>query len=365
MTEVKDLLASGLAHLRAAKRVSGTSGSYRKDNPTEYAAVTAYLNGGARPNATTDMGKGLVEVEDARRQAAGSPPPPPPPPPPTGTTITAPRDLGALQVSSPAGSVFNLSGDFGDQRFTADKAVTFVGGTMRDARFDTSAGQITFSGVSARKVYIGETALAPGTNLARRTRDISLLNCDLGVFLVFAAERVTIRGCDVGPSMGMNDSNQNPYPKPMIACSNPGDNLSASPYDVLVEDCFIHDITMQSNTAEHVEGILIYAGNGITIRNVTFARIQGTADLALTLLGYSSKPSANVPDLQNVLVENCHGHPEPHVLEMDAYYNVSLGPGIRGLDKTKLYNNNVWPLGITGSNPGAPATIAAPPGWPR
>ena len=68
-------LASALSHLLKAKRISGTKQSYRSDNPAEYAKVVAYLNGGERPTGiTTEMGKGLVEVEDVHRQSPGLPP---------------------------------------------------------------------------------------------------------------------------------------------------------------------------------------------------------------------------------------------------------------------------------------------------
>ena len=65
-------LESALEHLLKAKRISAPSQSYKKDNPAEYAKVDAYLNGGARPTGVvTEMGLGLVEVEDVRR---GEPP---------------------------------------------------------------------------------------------------------------------------------------------------------------------------------------------------------------------------------------------------------------------------------------------------
>ncbi len=65
-------LSSAIDHLLKAKRISAPSQSYRKDNPAEYAKVVAYLEGGARPTGVvTEMGLGLVEVEDVRR---GEPP---------------------------------------------------------------------------------------------------------------------------------------------------------------------------------------------------------------------------------------------------------------------------------------------------
>jgi len=63
-----ELLAQSLAKFRTATRVKSTSAGYRKDNPTEYNKVIAYLDGGARPTGvTTDMGMALLLEEDARR----------------------------------------------------------------------------------------------------------------------------------------------------------------------------------------------------------------------------------------------------------------------------------------------------------
>lgn len=67
-------LEEALDHLLKAKRISALSQSYRKDNPLEYQKVVDYLNGGVRPTGVvTEMGLGLVEVEDVRR---GELPPP-------------------------------------------------------------------------------------------------------------------------------------------------------------------------------------------------------------------------------------------------------------------------------------------------
>ncbi len=66
-------LNDALQHLLKASRISGNKNSYRKDNPSEYAAVKAYIDGGSRPNVTTELGMGLREVEDVLR---GNAPPP-------------------------------------------------------------------------------------------------------------------------------------------------------------------------------------------------------------------------------------------------------------------------------------------------
>lgn len=88
----QELIEQSLAKFRTAKRVSGQSASYKKDNPGEYAKVIAYLDGGARPtDVTTDMGIALLLEEDARRALEVEPPPPPPPPPPSTSILWGAR----------------------------------------------------------------------------------------------------------------------------------------------------------------------------------------------------------------------------------------------------------------------------------
>lgn len=77
-------LSSAIDHLLLAKRISAVSQSYAKDNPVEYQKVRAYLEGGPRPTGvTTEMGLGLVELEDVNRASA-------PPPLPSNVARSAP-----------------------------------------------------------------------------------------------------------------------------------------------------------------------------------------------------------------------------------------------------------------------------------
>lgn len=76
MATPEENLAQSLAKLQAANRIDGTRASYRKDNPTEYTKVIAYLQGGSRPSGvTSDMGMGLMLAEDARRGLIAPAPP--------------------------------------------------------------------------------------------------------------------------------------------------------------------------------------------------------------------------------------------------------------------------------------------------
>lgn len=83
-------LTEAIDHLLKAKRISAVTQSYKKDNPVESAKVFAYLNGGTRPTGvSSEMGLGLMEVEDERRK------PPVEPPLPSNVARSAPT--GAVQ----------------------------------------------------------------------------------------------------------------------------------------------------------------------------------------------------------------------------------------------------------------------------
>jgi hypothetical protein len=87
-----------VAEALLANRIVAPSQSYRKDNPTEYAKVRTYLEGGARPSTVgmTHMGLHLVYLEDTCRAPDGTSTTTttttttttePPPPPVTGSTF--------------------------------------------------------------------------------------------------------------------------------------------------------------------------------------------------------------------------------------------------------------------------------------
>jgi hypothetical protein len=81
MATPAELLSQSLTALRNAKRFSHTSNSYAKDNPSEYAKVIAYLDGGGFPeDVSTQMGIHAVLQEEARRMLLVPDPPDPPDP---------------------------------------------------------------------------------------------------------------------------------------------------------------------------------------------------------------------------------------------------------------------------------------------
>jgi hypothetical protein len=108
-------LDTAIDHLLGAKRISAASQSYAKDNPIEARGVFEYLRGGARPvGVLTEMGLGLIEVEDERRGVE--------PEPPAGTVA-----LWGAPVLTDA-----------EQRTVTDSARTVPRGTGRDLRLAVS-----------------------------------------------------------------------------------------------------------------------------------------------------------------------------------------------------------------------------------
>lgn len=104
-------LDSAIEHLLTAKRISAASQSYAKDNPLEWEKVKAYLQGGSRPSGVaTEMGLGLLEVEDERRLVEPPPPPPPDPEPPAGGYFVADYTV-ANSFASPWSLLFSYSDD--------------------------------------------------------------------------------------------------------------------------------------------------------------------------------------------------------------------------------------------------------------
>ncbi len=77
MPAAEDKLKRSLTALRNASRFSGNKNSYRKDNPSEYERVIAYLDGGGYPqDVSTQMGIHAVLQEEARRELVVPPLPP-------------------------------------------------------------------------------------------------------------------------------------------------------------------------------------------------------------------------------------------------------------------------------------------------
>lgn len=159
-------LDSAVQHLLKAKRISNTTQSYAKDNPAEWAKVKTYLEGGTRPSGVvTEMGLGLLEVEDERR---GAPPPPPPPPPPPDpdplpTTITS-----GGTYSGTATQTVNVRTN---QPVMIDQSSVTVSGTADIVNADYSGAQVTIQ----RSLLKGGSGRVLGANF----KSFTVQNCNL------------------------------------------------------------------------------------------------------------------------------------------------------------------------------------------
>ena len=112
-----ELLAQSLAKFQTANRIDGHRNSYRRDNPTEYDKVMAYLAGGPRPaGVVSDMGMGFLYEEDARRALTSGP---------TGAT-GATGSTGATGVPGPIYPASYYTGPLGQANFLPPKQGAFL-----------------------------------------------------------------------------------------------------------------------------------------------------------------------------------------------------------------------------------------------
>ena len=241
----------------------------------------------------------------------------------------------AHAAAAPGDTVRLKGGSYGDVTLTADKGSPAV--TVKSADGETvtlgtvtvaaGAGWITLDGLRMDSYILGPTITGAGAS-PPAAHDLALLNIDANTFLVNRAERVKIGGGDYGPAH---------HRKPTIAVSNPWD--SYAPTDVVVENARFHDITMDPG-GEHVECILVYAGERVSIRGNSFQNCEGTGDVAVLFL----RGTGYRPHLANIAVEgnSFSSEGDPQVDSTAAWFNVQADPCVPGLRVA----SNTAPKGI-------------------
>jgi hypothetical protein len=239
------------------------------------------------------------------------------------------RSLGDAHAAARPGDLVRVTaGSYGSQRLGLDKgspAVVFAPALGTTPEFDVvtvdaGAGWIELRDLKMDSFEAGPTVTPPGGQPPAPAHDLTFRDIDSNVFLVNQAVRTSIIGGDFGPAH---------HRKPTIAVSNPWD--AYAPTNILVEGAFFHDITMDPG-GEHVECILVYSGDRVTIRNNRFRNCGGTGDVAVLYLRYPGYR----PRLQNVTVTgNRFG------ADGDAYYNLQADTCIPGL----VVRDNVAPKG--------------------
>ena len=240
-------------------------------------------------------------------------------------------NLAAAHGAASAGDTVRVkAGSYGNQDFTVDKgspAVRFLPAENESVSFGVitfrpGSGWITLERFSMDSYHVGpaDSGAAP--------HDLVFRDIDANVFYVNLAVRVSILGGDYGPAH---------HRKPTIAVYNPWG--TSPPTDILVEGARFHDVTMDAG-GSHVECLLVYAGERVTIRGNTFSNCEGTGDVAVLFLRYPGYR----PPLANVVVENnsFSSGGNPSIDPTAAFYNVQADTCIPGI---RIQNNSA-PKGI-------------------
>ena len=199
----------------------------------------------------------------------------------------------AYQVAQPGQVVELAAGSYGAQTISHDASKTSASDvTFRPA---TGAG-VTIGNLTTYASHLTVEAMNSGDLTARVTdppgsyqvTDITFKNMDARNFMVFSATDVSFIGGDYGPAS---------------ACGGPygGSNNSirrypgaVNPSGILIDGVTIHDIQTYDAGPCHMEGLAVFAGDGVTVRNSKFFR-NSIYDIFL---------QANSGPVLNVTLEN-------------------------------------------------------------
>jgi hypothetical protein len=216
-----------------------------------------------------------------------TPPPPSPPPAPSGNadlflsvggsdsaacSAAAPcKSLNrAYQVAAPGDIVELASGSYGSQTIQRDTGMT----SPEDVVFRPAAGAIvTLGSVTVYGSHITLEGMNATDLEARVTdpyqfpvSDITFRNMDARNFMVMSASDVNVLGGDYGPASDCGG----PYGGSNNSIRRFAENGAPNPSNILIEGVRIHDILSYNLTQCHMEGLAIFAGNGVTVRNSKF-----------------------------------------------------------------------------------------------
>ena len=246
---------------------------------------------GGVPDAGADETKGVApppapEPEPTPEPEPEPEPAPPPPPPPGNADLflsasgsdsaacsaTAPcKSLNrAYQVASPGDIVQLAAGSYGDQTIQRDAGLT----SSEDVVFRPASGAtVTLGTVTDYGSHVTLEGMNATDLNARVTdpyqfpvSDITFRNMDARNFMVLSASDVSVIGGDYGPASDCGG----PYGGSNNSIRRFAENGAPNPTNILIEGVRIHDITSYNLTSCHMEGLAIFAGAGVTVRNSKF-----------------------------------------------------------------------------------------------
>ncbi len=216
-----------------------------------------------------------------------NPPSPPTPPPPTGDAdlflSTAGADSAACsaaapckslnrayQVAAPGDIVELAAGSYGSQTIQRDTGLT----SSEDVVFRPASGAgVVLGSVTVHGSHVTLQGMQATDLNARVTdpyqfpvSDITFRDMDARNFMVMSASDVNVIGGDYGPASACGGS----YGGSNNSIRRFAEDGAPNPSNILVDGVRIHDIVSHEFNKCHIEGLAIFAGNGVTVRNSKF-----------------------------------------------------------------------------------------------
>ena len=176
----------------------------------------------------------------------------------------------AYQVAAPGDIVQLAAGSYGDQTIERDTGLT----SAEDVVFRPAAGAaVTLGTVTVYGSHLTLQGMKATDLNARVTdpyrfavSDITFRDMDARNFMVLSASNVSVIGGDYGPASDCGG----PYGGSNNSIRRFAETGAPNPQNILIEGVRIHDITSENLTNCHIEGLAIFAGEGVTVRNSKF-----------------------------------------------------------------------------------------------
>jgi hypothetical protein len=176
----------------------------------------------------------------------------------------------AYQVAMPGDIVQLAGGSYGNQTIQRDTGLS----SSEDVVFRPAAGAtVTLGSVTVYGSHVTLQGMNATDLTARVTdpykfavSDVTFRDMDARNFMVMSASDVRVIGGDYGPASDCGG----PYGGSNNSIRRFAENGAPNPSNILIEGVRVHDVTSYNLTQCHIEGLAIFAGNGVTVRNSKF-----------------------------------------------------------------------------------------------
>ncbi|HSS42858.1 MAG TPA: right-handed parallel beta-helix repeat-containing protein [Solirubrobacterales bacterium] len=176
----------------------------------------------------------------------------------------------AYQVAAPGDIVQLAAGSYGNQTIERDTGLT----SSEDVVFRPASGaDVTLGSVTVYGSHVTVQGMKATDLTARVTdpykfavSDITFREMDARNFMVMSASNVNVIGGDYGPASDCGG----PYGGSNNSIRRFAENGAPNPQNILIEGVRIHDIVSYDFGPCHIEGLAIFAGEGVTVRNSKF-----------------------------------------------------------------------------------------------